>query len=178
MPLIEHWCSTAVTEVAKVTKSKQINKFNKLHTCRFGPNLDTEKVVRNLSQRVLTEDKKRVLALGLNFTVTPKTIPVSNIIAATEATARQVAPDTAELLRSGVSSVLKSTKPPKNNLSSHLRRALKDLQKDETIVILPADKGNATVVMDRMEYVEKLETMLTYDTYRKLKKDPTARVES
>ena len=32
--------------------------------------------------------------------------------------------------------------------------------------------------MDRTEYVNKLETMLADDTYRKLKKDPTTRVES
>ena len=165
----------AATKVAEATKTKQIKKFDKLHACRFGPNLDTDKVVRNLSHRTLTEDEKRVLALGLNFA---KTIPVPDVIAATEATARQVDPDTAERLRSGVSSVLRSTKPPKSNLSSCLRRAVKDVRKDETIVILPADKGNATVVMDRTEYVNKLETMLADDTYRKLKKDPTTRVES
>ena len=76
-------------------------KVRKLHARRFGPNLDTEKVVRNLSHRTLTEDEKRVLALGLNFAVTPKTIPVPDVIAATEATARQADPDTAERLRWG-----------------------------------------------------------------------------
>jgi len=33
-----------------------------------------EKVVRNLSNRALTEEEKEVLALGLNFAITPKQI--------------------------------------------------------------------------------------------------------
>ena len=44
-------------------------------------------------------------------------------------------------------------------------------------MILPADKGNATVVMNRDEYEEKLETMLVDGTYRRLKKDPTGKIE-
>ena len=45
------------------------------------------------------------------------------------------------------------------------------------IVILSADTGNSTVVMNRCEYDEKLTTMLSYSTYRRLKKDPTAKIE-
>ena len=45
-------------------------------------------------------------------------------------------------------------------------------------MILPADKGNTTVVMDKDEYVAKIETLLEDGTYRKLKKDPTSSVES
>ena len=48
---------------------------------------------------------------------------------------------------------------------------------DDSIVILPADKGNATVVMDRSEYEGKLEAMLSNGTYRKQKKDPTPKIE-
>ena len=108
----------------------------------------------------LTEDEKKVLALGLNYAVTPKSIPTHNIIAATEATAKQLDTTTAEKLRAGVSNVLQSSKAPRSNLPSHLRKATKELREDRDIVILPADKGNATVVMDRVEYVEKINEML------------------
>ena len=37
---------------------------------------------------------------------------------------------------------------------------MKNLRTDDTIVILPADKGNATVVMNRRDYDGKIETML------------------
>ena len=56
-------------------------------------------------------------------------------------------------------------------------RAIRELQKDTEIVILPADKGNAMVVMERSEYISKMNMMLEDKTYAKLKKDPTSKVE-
>ena len=38
-----------------------------------------------------------------------------------------------------------------------MRQAMKDLKQDTEIVILPADKGNATVVMDHSEYMSMSE---------------------
>ena len=49
---------------------------------------------------------------------------------------------------------------------------------DQDIVILPADKGNATVVMDCEDYVGKINEMLKDGAYGKSKKDPTTAVES
>ena len=46
-----------------------------------------------------------------------------------------------------------------SNLSPAERTAMKELQ-DNSIVILPADKGQMTVVMDRDEYDSKLLLML------------------
>ena len=58
-----------------------------------------------------------------------------------------------------------------------MHRAIKELRKDKDIVILPADKGNATVVMDRTEYVSKMNLMLEDKAYTRLKKDPTSKIE-
>ena len=44
-------------------------------------------------------------------------------------------------------------------------------------MILPADKGNVTVVMDREEYNKKIESMLAEKTYKKLRRDPTQSIE-
>ena len=54
------------------------------------------------------------------------------------------------------------------------RQALKSLQIDNSIIILPADKGNATLVMDRVEYSNKLVDLIGYC---KVKKDPTLKTE-
>ena len=43
------------------------------------------------------------------------------------------------------------------------------LQVDKSIIILPADKGNATVVMDRVEYSNKLSDMIDSGGYCKVK---------
>ena len=48
------------------------------------------------------------------------------------------------------------------------------IKKREDIVIVEADKGNTTVVLDRDEYDDKLMTMLKdTTTYVELKRDPT-----
>ena len=45
-------------------------------------------------------------------------------------------------------------------------------------VILPADKGNVTMMMRRCDYDGKMEEMLETGTYRKLRGDPTATQEN
>ncbi len=56
-------------------------------------------------------------------------------------------------------------------------KALKDLRHDSSIHILKADKGNATVIMNRTDYDGKVKEILSTSTYRKLKNDPTASTE-
>ena len=55
--------------------------------------------------------------------------------------------------------------------------ALKNFHQDESIHILPADKGDATVIMDKADYVSKVTDILSAPTYRPLQKDPTPSVE-
>ena len=57
------------------------------------------------------------------------------------------------------------------------RQALKSLQDDNSIIILPADEGNATVVMDRVEYSNKLADLIGNGGYCKQKKDPNLKTE-
>jgi hypothetical protein len=79
-------------------------------------------------------------------------------------------------LRAEVVGVLKSTNFTKPNLTKDEKKALKDLKKEESIMILPADKGKATVIVDKVDYEEKVKNMLNDEkTYEKLKSDPTAR---
>lgn len=55
---------------------------------------------------------------------------------------------------------------------------MKDLRKDTEVVILPADKGRATVIMDRSVYEEKVHSMLAdRNTYKLLTRDPTPALE-
>ncbi|XP_072050257.1 uncharacterized protein [Amphiura filiformis] len=77
-------------------------------------------------------------------------------------------------LRSKVASTLRSSKPPKSNVSNDERKAINVPKKEDSIVILPADKGKATVVLDKQEYNEKVDKMLSdTKTYEQLSADPT-----
>ena len=48
--------------------------------------------------------------------------------------------------------VLKTVKPPKSNITREERIALDNLRRDGDLLILPADKGRATVLMKRDDY--------------------------
>ena len=57
-----------------------------------------------------------------------------------------------------------------------MRDALKNLKDDESIVVLPADKGRASVVMDTDTYRAKMSTLIENRPYQLLNKDPTDRL--
>ena len=62
----------------------------------------------------------------------------------------------------------------RDNLSSLERSALIRLQHREDIVIKPADKGSAVVVLSREDYIEKARSQLSNaNYYKKLASDPT-----
>ena len=81
-----------------------------------------------------------------------------------------------ETFVSSVESDIASHKPPKprhDNLTKEERNALHSLQRSD-IVIKPADKGSAVVVMDRDHYVSEAERQLNDSTYYELlDHDPT-----
>jgi len=55
------------------------------------------------------------------------------------------------------------------------KKAVSDLKSNPSVMILPADKGRATVVLDKAKYEEKILRMLLDEkTYKQLEKDPTA----
>ena len=76
----------------------------------------------------------------------------------------QVTMDTLKLLR--VSSDTNC-----DNLTMKEREALEGLRKDESIIIKPADKGGALVIMDKVDYEEAVLKMLKDDTFYTEKAD-------
>ena len=111
-----------------------------------------EKWVRNLSSKSLTQSETSLLAKGLNFAVTPDKIPVNEFILATEQATWKLPQEEGDTLRAEITGLLKSAKLPPSNLCKEERKAVKELGKDKSILILPADKGKATVVIDVKTY--------------------------
>ena len=160
-------------------KARQIKKFEILKRragCVSKTAIDpfTDKWVKNVSDRTLSDDELSVLKKGLNYAPTPKSLPTVEIITATESACRNLGKSEADSLRCETVGVLKSYKPPKPNLSRAESKALDNLQRDPDIEILPADKGRCTVVMNKKDYQSKVTTLLSdTKTYEKLKSDPT-----
>ena len=63
--------------------------------------------------------------------------------------------------------------PPEPNITKEMKDALKRLKEDESIMVFPADKGRASVVMDTNIYHTKMSTLIENGRYQLLNKDPT-----
>ena len=90
-------------------------------------------------------------------------------MAAVESGARKLTPEDADDLRGRVCGILRHAKVPRSNLTKEQRTALKELTGLEDEMILPADKGNATMMMRCWEQGP---------TGGKLRGDPTATQEN
>jgi hypothetical protein len=60
--------------------------------------------------------------------------------------------------------ILKVSNKPRDNLSGAERRALRSLRTNSALTVIHADKGNATVVLDTMDYNEKISALLRAPT--------------
>ena len=133
--------------------------------------------VRNISSRPLDKTETQVLSYGLKHSVTPKRIPTEAIVSSVEAVLsrqRELSESAKDNIRSRIASTIQSASLPDSNLTKAERQALKRLKTDENIVILPADKGRVTVVMDKTDYYDKMDALVNdKQTYQVLKRDPT-----
>ena len=97
------------------------------------------------------------------FAVAPDRIPVDMFIFQAEKLCdmyKQEEVNEKQQLRADVRGEFKSTKPSKSYITKEENSALKDLHKNKSILILPADKERATVVMDKEECKVKMKDML------------------
>ncbi|KAI8483456.1 hypothetical protein Bbelb_387880 [Branchiostoma belcheri] len=130
---------------------------------------------RNLDKELSTAHK-HLLGKGLNFALTVTKVPTDDLIICTEQACRIVKEDSADAdeLRAKTVDIIKKAKLPPSNISHEEKEALSDLRQDKTVIILPADKGRATVVMNRRDYEQKASQLLSdTNTYTELQKDPT-----
>ncbi|BHF68989.1 hypothetical protein SprV_0301203000 [Sparganum proliferum] len=118
-----------------------------------------DKLVHNLSSKELTKDQMQVLRHEASFN-TADAKPV-NMIAAVESVLCQTeaTEETKSLIRHQVSSLLMAHRP-REVLSKVKRDALREREADKDLVIVPADKGRSTVVLDRTEYLQKAKGLL------------------
>lgn len=156
------------------------NKLEKLRgrraaTCPQAP----RNAVHILSSYQPTEAELSVLGLGLNFNMGPAPDP-RKVVCAVEQAVSLVEPSLRDEARTRAVSVLSKlrAKPEVFPLSESECAAVRSLRDNEEIVVLPADKGNVTVVMDAEEYSTKMLALLgDAGTYASLGKDPTQKVQ-
>lgn len=137
--------------------------------------------VRNISSHPLDKNETRALSYGLKYSVTLKRIPTEAIVSSIEAALsrqRELPVSTKDNIRSRIAFTIQSASPHDSSLTKDERHALKRLRNDKDIVILPADKGRVTVVMDKTDYHDKMDAIVNdKQTYKELKRDPTSALQ-
>ena len=134
--------------------------------------------VRNLSKTPLTEAQECLLAHGPNFVIVPKEPPICEYIVATEKACQHLMQGKVEELRGEIKSILKKKPNTKPNISREEYQALKEIRKDNTKMVLTANKGVSMVVVDREEYIQKSEELLQQPNYKILQSDPTTKYKN
>ena len=131
--------------------------------------------VINFSKTPLTNAQQSLLSHGPNFVIVPREPPTCEYIAATEKACLQLAQGKAEELRGEVKALLRKDHKVKTNISREEHQALREMKRDNTRMVLTADKGVSLVVLDRDEYTAKSEELLQQPNYKILKTDPTTK---
>ena len=83
----------------------------------------------------------------------------------------------AEEARQETVRIIKTSSRPRDNLTRAERAALKTLKKNTNLTILQADKGNATMVLNTVDYKQKITSLLEDPSYRRLARNPTDSTE-
>ena len=128
-----------------------------------------------MSNTELNNTQTAALEKDFNFANIPKSIPKLDIVTGVETGLRKIRNAAAVTIsRSKVAEILKTASPPLNrNVTREEEEALKEFKNNEKIVILKADKGNATVVMNTEDYEEKMNSLLSDEcTYEKFPTRP------
>lgn len=153
---------------------------SRLKTQSSQPNLSStsdKTQVINLSDIYLDYATESIVKKGLNFAITPNKITVEEVISNIEVALKNLDIKKGEEIRQDIAKISRTSKPPASNISLEEKRALNNLRKNKNIVILKADKGNATVIMNRIAYDNKMEDHLNNSgCYKIIDKDPSEKV--
>jgi len=144
----------------------------------------TPKCVENLSSRQLSKDELATLSLGLNFAVPDKNhnkmlletaMYLEQIIS--EIDDDEIGEVEKNCVKSQVCKVLMSDySQPDNSIEKvpkWIKSSITSLKQDKSIIIIKADKGNTTVILDRAEYESKMDVLISSGPYKEALKDPT-----
>ena len=124
-------------------------------------------------QYPLTEAQIKLLSHGPNYTMVPKNPPIIEYITTIDKACTSLQPGKVEELRGELKANIEKMQPPKYNLTKEENKAMEELKKDKTRMILTTDKGVAIVVLDKEKYTKKADELLSQSSYKNISADPT-----
>ena len=121
---------------------------------------DTSNVV-NLSGINLSKKHLQALSKGLKFVPTPSSLNIVEVITNTE---KSLFSAPVIVKRAAISEIsefaTKWKKPTSNNITKEEKKLLNEIKSNKNIIVVMADKGGKTVVMNKNTYIEKIEEKL------------------
>jgi hypothetical protein len=109
--------------------------------------------------------------------MTNLTLNVRHVISGIERAVLILSTAAAEKIQWETCYILKKTKTQKSNSFKVEQNALRALKENEVLIILPADKGNATVIMNTEDYHGRMNELFSEPTYKVFQKHPIRKVE-
>ena len=97
--------------------------------------------VINISSKPLTSDQEKLVAHGPNYAIVLKDPPIIQYVAAVEHACTRLKEGKVEEFRVQVKAAIQKIKKPKPNLTKGERKAIGQLKKDQSRMILTRDKG-------------------------------------
>ena len=159
-----------------LSKCQEVHKKKLYNLGYFGSDggvNDPEQVIHNYSSYVLSETEKSLLAKGLNFSIPPKGLNFADYMTPFELTYQNVkncdlSSHTLDVLKVGMKNIAFRSYNRYNylkelNLSVVEFKALKKLSLMKDIVIHKSDKGNSVVLVDRVDYLNRLHDLVDDD---------------
>nr|VZI50128.1 unnamed protein product [Spirometra erinaceieuropaei] len=167
---LESWIFIKVSEERDKKKTQLLNKTRNLEQAQAP--VREPSAVHNLSSKQLTDDQIKVLQHESGYN-TGDAQPVDFIAALEVALSKtDAAEDSKNAIRQRVASLIISHRPRRTITSAELK-AIRELKNDDEIVIVPSDKGRATVVLDKSEYVAKAQQLINDNrSYKVIDSDP------
>ncbi|CAF3942210.1 unnamed protein product, partial [Rotaria sp. Silwood1] len=139
---------------------------------------DTTNVV-NISKIQLNQQHLQVLSKGLKFIPTPKSINIVTNIVNCKKSLYSAPLIIKNAARSEISTFIQKWKKPKQcNMNKEEIKLLNEIKAIEDIIIIQADKGGKIVIMDKSDYITKVEEKLNdKNVYELIKNDPTTTIK-
>jgi hypothetical protein len=167
---ISHYLNERIKKERQIITKRQNDKLMKMNIPVEQDYLD-KKLVYNYSHRILTESEEKVLSNGWKFALNIKKVNSLNIKCELEYIYSIL--DRNKLLTSNdkickIKSMLsyfpyklnQQLKHDIPNLSPDEKDAITNLLNDKSLVISKADKGNAIVILDKQDYIDKANELL------------------
>ena len=170
----------------RVTKTRITKKLNNLYMGNIKIK-ENSKAYTNLSKYEPTKDQEEFLNLGLNYHIQPKyskldkstelEILYEDLLKLEKEQKVTIHPNLPDQLRN------EATKHRNLKYNSHLtprlKQAAKELFENPQIVIKKADKSSSYVILDKNEYLDKINNLVSdQNKFKLVRKDPTEKLKT